>query len=160
MEKAVSSIDSRAALGDVESMQTRLTPYMKYPRFRAVLLDAFSLLAISLAAVGLYGVVAQFVANRTVEVGVRKAVGAQRSDIAGWIASKAGVPVLLGLCVGFTLSFALTRYLRNLIYDISPTDPATFGLVGIIMLAISVIAVIVPTRRALRVDPMTALRSE
>ncbi len=160
MERTVESIDSQAALGDIESMQTRLSPYMKYPRFRAVLLTAFAFLAISLAAVGLYGVLAQFVAQRTVEVGVRKAIGAQSSDIARFIAWKGGVPALAGLFVGFPLSFALSRFLRNFVYDITPTDPATFWGVALIMIAVTAMAIIMPARRASRVDPIAALRSE
>jgi hypothetical protein len=160
IEKAVESGDRRAALGDIESMETRLAPYLKYPRFRAVLLAGFSLIAIALAAIGLYGLVAQFVAQRTVEVGVRKAVGARGIDIAGLIARKGGVPATLGVLAGFALSFALTRYLGSLVYEITPTDPATLAAVAGVMLAVSVLAMIVPLRRALRLDPMTALRSE
>lgn len=160
IEKAVESQDRQAALGDIESMETRLAPYLKYPRFRAVLLVAFSLVAIALAAIGLYGLVAQFVAQRTVEVGVRKAVGARGVDIISLIARKGGVPAGVGAFVGFALSFALTRYLRSLIYEITPTDPATLGAVAVVMLAISVLAMTVPLRRALRLDPMMALRSE
>jgi putative ABC transport system permease protein len=161
MEKAVESIDGDAALGDIESMGTRLSPYLKYPRFRAVLLAAFSLVAILLAGVGLYGVLAQFVAQRTREVGVRMAVGAQSSDIAGLIVRKGGgVPTFAGIFVGFSLSFALTRYLGSLLYGITPTDPATFAAVAVVVIAATVMAMILPIRRALRVDPMTALRSE
>lgn len=160
LEKTVESIDSDAALGDVESMETRLSPYLKYPRFRAVLLAAFSLVAILLAGVGLYGVLAQFVAQRTREVGVRMAVGAQSSDIAGLIVRKGGVPTFAGLLIGFSLSFALARYLGSLLYGITPTDPRTFAAVAIVVIAATVMAMILPVRRALRVDPMMALRSE
>jgi putative ABC transport system permease protein len=160
VEEAIESQDRQAALGDIESMETRLAPYLTYPRFRAVLLGAFSLIAITLAAVGLYGLLAQFVAQRTVEVGVRKAVGARGIDIAGLIARKGGVPVAGGMFVGFALSFGLTRYLVSLVYEITPTDPATLGAVAVVMLIVSVLAMIVPLRRALHLDPMVALRSE
>jgi len=160
IEKAVESQDRQAALGEIESMETRLAPYLKYPRFRAVLLAAFSLIAITLAAVGLYGLLAQFVAQRTVEVGVRKAVGARGIDIVGLIAHKGGVPSVVGMLAGFVLSLALTRYLGSLVYEITPTDPATLGAVAVVMLTVSVLAMIVPLRQALRLDPMTALRSE
>ena len=160
IENAVELADRQAALGDIESMEARLAPYLKYPRFRAVLLAAFSLIAIALAAIGLYGLVAQFVAQRTVEVGVRKAVGARGIDITRLIAHKSGVPALVGVLVGFALSFALTRYLGSLVYEITPTDPATLTAVAGVMLTVSVLAMIVPLRRALRLDPMTALRRE
>jgi predicted permease len=160
MERAVDLIDSRAALGDIESMQARLAPNLKYPRFRATLLAAFSLLAVMLAVVGLYGVLAQFVAQRTAEMGLRKAIGARTVHIAGLIAWKGGVPAAAGLLIGFALSFALTRYLASLLYGITPTDPATFATVAVIVIAATVMAMVVPARRALRVDPMVALRSE
>jgi putative ABC transport system permease protein len=160
MEQAVASVDSQAALGDVQSMQSRLAPYLKYPRFRAIVLVAFSCLAVMLATVGLYGVLSQFVSQRTSEIGVRIAVGAQGGDIAGLILRVGGAPAFAGLFIGFTASFALARYLSSLLYGIEPTDPATFGAVVIVMIMASVAAMIVPMRRALRVDPMTALRSE
>lgn len=159
-EKAVASVDSEAALGDIESMQKRLSPSLRYPRFRAAVLAAFSALAVLLAAVGLYGVLAQFVAQRTAEVGLRKAVGAQNGDIARLIARTGGAPAIAGLLIGFALSFALTRYLQTLLYGITPTDPATFAVVALVVVLATIAAMVVPTRRALRVDPMTALRSE
>ncbi len=160
IEKAIESVDPQAALGDIEQMQAQLEPYLKYPRFRAALFAAFSFIALALASVGLYGLLAQFVAQRTIEIGVRKAVGAVAIDIAGLIVRKGGVPVLTGLVIGIVLSLALTRYLRHLVYEITPTDPATFSAVVGIMLAVTVLAMIVPTRRALRLDPIAALRSE
>ncbi|MBV8811793.1 MAG: FtsX-like permease family protein, partial [Acidobacteriaceae bacterium] len=159
-EQAVASIDKQAALGDVESMESRLGPYLKYPRFRAIVLGAFSCLAVLLATVGLYGVLAQFVEQRTPEIGIRIALGAQGSDINSLIARTGGAPVLVGLFVGFIASLALTRYLRSLLYGIKPTDPITFGAVVIVMITAAVIAMMLPARRASRVDPMSALRSE
>ena len=159
-EKAVASVDGEAALGDIESMQKRLSPSLNYPRFRAVLLGAFSALAVLLAAVGLYGVLAQFVVQRTAEVGLRKAVGAQSGDIARLIAWTGGAPAITGLMIGFVLSFALTRYVQSLLYGITPTDPATFAVVALVVVLATISAMAVPTRRALRIDPMTALRSE
>ena len=160
MEHAVASVDSQAALGDVQSMQERLAPYLKYPRFRGIVLAAFSCVAVTLAAVGLYGILAQFVAVRTSEIGVRIALGAQRRDIAGLIVRVGGAPALAGLLIGFGASLALTRYLSSLLYGIKATDPLTFGAVLIVMIAATAVAMMLPARRALRVDPMTALRSE
>jgi putative ABC transport system permease protein len=160
MDNAVASVDGEAALGDIESMQKRLSPSLKYPRFRAALLGAFSALAVLLAAVGLYGVLAQFVAQRTAEVGLRKALGAQNGDIARLIARTGGAPAIAGLLIGFALSFALSRYLQSLLYGITPTDPATFVVVGLVIILATMGAMVVPTRRALRIEPMMALRSE
>ena len=108
----------------------------------------------------MYGLVAQFVAQQTVEVGVRKAVGARNIDIVALIARKGGVPAAVGLFVGLAFSFTLDRYLESLMYEITPIDPATLGAVAAVMLTVSVLAMIVPLRRALHLDPMTALRSE
>lgn len=113
-----------------------------------------------LAAVGLYGVLAQFIAQRTSDIGVRIALGAQGSDIASLIARWGGVPALAGLLAGFLASFALTRYLGSLLYGVTPNDPVTLGGVAIAMLAAAALAMVLPVRRASRVDPMTAMRSE
>lgn len=123
MEEAVASIDDEAARGDVDSMESRLAPYLKYPRFRAVVLAAFSFMAILLAAIGLYGVLAQFVAARTSEIGLRMAIGAQAGDIATLIAWTGGMPAVVGLLAGFALSFAMTRYLASLLYGVTATGP-------------------------------------
>ena len=160
MEQAVASVDHNAVLGDIESMGSRLAPYLRYPRFRAIVLTAFSCLALLLAAVGLYGVVAQFVVQRTPEIGVRMALGAQTSDITGWIARAGGTPVLAGLTVGFSGALVVTRYLGSLLYGVKATDPLTFAVVVIVMIAVAAVAMLLPARRALRVDPITALRSE
>jgi putative ABC transport system permease protein len=160
LEQAVASVDNQAALGEVESMQSRLAPYLKYPRFRAVVLAAFSGLAVLLAAVGLYGVLAQFVVQRTPEIGIRMALGAEASHIAAWIAQVGGIPVLAGLFIGFGATIALARYLSSLLYGVTPSDPATLAMVLVAMIAVTVVAMLLPARRAVRVDPMIALRSE
>lgn len=160
MEQAVASVDNKASLGDIESMQSRLSPYLRYPRFRAIVLTAFSCLALLLAAVGLYGVVTQFVVQRTAEIGVRMALGAQTTDITAWITRVGGTPVLAGLFIGFSAAFGFSRYLGSLLYGVKPTDPVTFAVVAIVMIGVTLIALMLPARRALRVDPMTALRSE
>jgi predicted permease len=142
MEQAVASVDNQAALGVVESMQSRLAPYLRYPRFRAIVLAAFSCLALLLAAVGLYGVMAQFVVQRTPEIGVRMALGAQRNDITVWITRVGGIPVLAGLLIGFSASFAFTHYLGSLLYGVKATDPVTFAAVAIVMISVAVFAMI------------------
>ena len=124
------------------------------------MLAAFSFLAVMLAAVGLYGVLAQYVTQRTSEIGVRIALGARSSDIARLVARRGGVPALAGLLIGFIASSAVTRYLSSLLYGITPTDPITLGAVILVMIAASAIAISLPAGRASHVDPMTAVRSE
>ncbi len=160
IEETAASINADVAMGDVAPMHSRLAPYLKYPRFRAFVVAAFALLAVLLAAVGLYGVLAQFVTQRTREIGVRMAVGARGTNIVALVAWAGGIPVLVGLILGFFASLALTRYLSSFLYGVGAVDPVTFGAVPAVMLAAAALAMILPARRASRVDPMIALRSE
>ena len=160
VEQTIASMDAEVAVGEVEPMRSRLAPYLKYPRLRAVVLVAFASLAILLAAVGLYGVLAQFVTQRTREIGLRMAVGASGTNIVGLVGRKGGIPVLAGLILGFLSSLALTRYLSSFLYGVSPVDPLTLGAVAVIMFAAALLAMLLPARRAASVDPMIALRSE
>jgi ABC-type antimicrobial peptide transport system permease subunit len=131
---------------------------LKYPEFRAAALSAFAFSAILLATVGLYGLLAQFVAQRTREIGIRMAVGADTRNIAILVAWKGGLPFMAGLVIGLAASLALTRYLSSLLYGITPTDPVAFGAVFAAMLAAAALATIFPARRVLCVDPVTALK--
>jgi ABC-type antimicrobial peptide transport system permease subunit len=160
LEETLASIDSQAATGDVDTMHSRVALNLKYPKFRAAVLSAFAFSAILLAAVGLYGVLAQFVAQRTREIGIRMAVGADKRNIAILVAWKGGIPFLTGLVIGLAASLALTRYLSSLLYGITPTDPIAFGAVFAAMLAAAALAMVFPAKRALSVNPMAALRSE
>jgi putative ABC transport system permease protein len=160
LEETVASVDPQVATGHAETMQSRLAPYLKYPEFRAAVVAAFASLAILLAAVGLYGVLAQFVTQRTREIGIRMAVGADARRIASLVASKGGVPFLAGLSIGAVASAGLTRYLSSLLFGVTATDPGAFGLTLAVMVCAAVVATIFPARRAVRVDPVDAMRSE
>ena len=160
IQQAIVSIDSDIATGNAEALTLHLATYLKYPRFRAMVLSGFSSLAILLAGIGLYGVVAQFTAQRTREIGLRMAVGAQRRDIVALIGMHGGIPVVAGLLCGLGLTLALTRFLTSLLYGVTATDPATFTGVTILMLIAAVIALSVPARRAAGIDPAAALRDE
>ncbi|HEY3840835.1 MAG TPA: ABC transporter permease, partial [Bryobacteraceae bacterium] len=144
IQQAIASIDGDIATGDAEPLARHLAGYLKYPRFRAMVLTGFSMLAILLAGVGLYGVVSQFAAQRTREIGLRMAVGAQRRDIFEWVVKHGGIPVLVGLLCGLVATLALARFLTSLLYGVTPTDPATFAGVTIVMLVLAVIALTVP----------------
>jgi putative ABC transport system permease protein len=160
LEQSLASIDPGVATGGVETMRTRLAPYLKYPEFRAAVLAAFAALALLLAAVGLYGVLAQFVVQRSREIGVRMAVGANARDIARWVTAKGGAPVLTGLIAGFASAIELTQYLSAFLYGIPPDDPLTLGGVCLIIAGVAAAAMFLPALRASRVDPMVALRRE
>lgn len=160
IEGSLTSIDSHVATSNAETMNQRLERYQRYPRFRAIVLGGFALIALLLAAVGLYGVLGQFVVHRTHEIGVRIAVGADAYRIARFVMWNGSLPVLVGLGVGIAGSLAVTRYLSSLLYGVAPNDPATQFTVVATIIAAALAAMAFPTRRALRVDPLVALRTE
>jgi ABC-type antimicrobial peptide transport system permease subunit len=141
-------------------MEERLSKPLAYPRFRAELLAAFSACALVLAAVGLYGVLSQLEAFRTREFGLRRAVGAQTSDLIMLIAKSGGVPVAIGLVAGIGGSLAFGRVMNGLLYGLRPDDPATLAAIPMALLIVAIAAMAVPALRASRVDPMAALREE
>jgi putative ABC transport system permease protein len=130
------------------------------PRFHATLLGAFAALAMLLAAVGIYGLLAYTVAQRTREIGVRMALGASRRGILALVIGQGAVLAGIGVAAGLAGAFASTRYLSSLLFGITPLDPATFVAVALVFAAVALFASYVPARRATRVDPLVALRSE
>lgn len=124
------------------------------------LLSIFAGAAVLLAAVGIYGVIAYLVGQRTHEIGIRMALGAQRLDLVGMVVRQGLVMVVPGVALGLFGSYALTRYLQSLLYEVAPTDLLTFGGVTLLVILVSVLAGYVPARRSARVDPLVALRAE
>jgi putative ABC transport system permease protein len=125
-----------------------------------MLLTCFAALALVLSAVGLYAVLSYMVAQRTLEIGVRMALGAQRTDVLRMIVRHGLALAVIGLFVGLGLSFALTRYLATMLYTITPLDPATLVSVTAILLLVSLVASSAPAWRAARLDPMKTLREQ
>jgi ABC-type antimicrobial peptide transport system permease subunit len=160
LQHRIANIDDRVAIGDTEMMEARFVRLLAYPRFRAVLLGAFAGFSLLLAAIGLYGVLGQFVAQRTQEIGVRMAVGATPVDVLRFIALQAGYPVSAGLAAGLLGAEAAVRYMGSLLYGVRPTDPRTLGIVSIALIVVAGLATLLPARRAARVDPLAALRTE
>jgi hypothetical protein len=160
LRRVVAGIDERASIGAVEAMDARLSKMLAYPRFRAVLLGAFALFAVLLASIGLYGVLGQFVVQRTPEIGVRMAMGAQPSDVLRMIARQAGAPLAAGLGLGLAGALALSRSLASVLYGVPAGDPVTLVAVSLGLVSAGAAAAFFPARRAARVDPMTALRNE
>jgi ABC-type antimicrobial peptide transport system permease subunit len=120
----------------------------------------FAALAITLGAIGIYGVLSFLVSNRTREIGIRIALGAQGRDVLGSVLLEGGQTSLLGIVLGMAAASVLMRLLSSELYGVSSTDPLTFGAVAIIVSAVAMLACYVPARRAMRVDPMVALRYE
>ncbi len=156
----VASLDKDQPLASVRSLQEVLDGSVAQPKFRAVLLGVFASLALLLAAAGLYGVMAYVVVQRTHEIGVRMALGAQPKDVLGLVLRKGLALTLAGVCIGLAAGAGLTQFLRALLFEVQTTDAATFALVALLMLLIGLLACWIPARRAARVDPMVALRYE
>lgn len=157
---AVEAVDKNQPIFDVQTMQQRIAMSVGSRRFDMFLLTAFALLALTLAAVGLYGVVSYSVSQRTHEIGIRAALGAEREDILRMVLGQGIGLTLFGLLLGFPAAFGLTRFLSSLLYEVRPVDYVTFFAVAILLGVIALIATLIPARRAVKVNPMVALRYE
>jgi putative ABC transport system permease protein len=153
-------LDKDQPVSEIRTMEWYLADSMVRRRFNMLLLGAFAGLALVLAAVGIYGVIAYTVAQRTHEMGIRIALGARGADILRLVFANAMVTTLVGIAIGLAAAFSLTRLLQSLLYQVSATDPFVFAMIPILLLLVAVIATYIPARRAMKVDPIDALRTE
>ncbi len=160
VREQVLAVDSLQAVYNFRSMEQLLDEFVAQPRFNMVLLGIFAGLALVLAAVGIYGVISYSVTQRTHEIGVRMALGAQRADVVRLILSHGLRLALVGLAIGIAGALASTRALSRMLFGVSTTDPVTFAGLSLLLIAVAAVASYVPARRAMRVDPMVALRYE
>jgi putative ABC transport system permease protein len=129
-------------------------------RFQTSLLTLFSIIALTLASMGIYGVMHYSVVRRTHEIGIRMALGAQIRDVLRLIIGEGIKLALIGLLIGLSGAWGLTRLIKNLLFDVSPTDPLTFIVIALLLTFVALLACWIPARRATKVDPMIALRYE
>ena len=160
MRSLVASMDKDLPLRHVKTLDQYVSGSISATRFEALLLGTFAALAFLLTIIGLYGVISYSVVQRTREIGIRIAVGAQRGNISRMVVREGAVLTLIGVGAGLIGSFFAVRLLRGLLYEIGATDPATFLAVPLLLIAVALFASYVPARRAMRVDPLVALRHE
>jgi putative ABC transport system permease protein len=160
LRNAVREIDPGLAVYEVITMDERLSDSVAARRFNLLLLGGFAALALLLAGVGVYGVISYIVTQRTHEIGIRMALGARSADVARLFIRQGMTLVLLGVGIGLVGSFALTRVMSSLLFNIDATDPLTFVGVALLLSAIALFACYLPARRGARIDPLVALRHE
>jgi putative ABC transport system permease protein len=160
IRKTVWSLDPDQPILRMGTMQARLDQFYAPRRFNMLLFSGFALVALVLAAVGIYGVLAYMVTQRAHEIGIRMALGAKTRDVL-WLIVRQGLALtLIGVALGLGAALALTRVLQNLLYGVSATDPATFAGIALLLLGVACVASFIPARRATKVDPLVALRHE
>jgi len=154
------NLDSQQSPRNIRTMDQVIASSIASPRFHMLLLALFGAIGLTLSAVGIYGVMAYGVSQRTHEIGIRMALGAQIKDVLRMVLTQGMKLTLIGVVIGLAGSFALTRALKTLLFGVQPTDLTTFVIVSIVLVAVAVIASYLPARRATKVDPLVALRYE
>ena len=160
VRSAVAEIDPSKPAGNLQTVEQNLRDQVSGQRVYMLLLSVFGAIAAVLAAVGIYGVMAYAVTQRTREIGIRMALGATSSSVMTLVVKQALILVFIGLILGIAGAFALTRFIADELYGVKPTDPTTFIAVSAGLVAVAVLASVIPTRRAVSVDPTVALRHE
>lgn len=160
LKYAVAQLDPNLPVYDVSTMDERLSKSMSTRTFDVLMLGIFAAVALIVAGVGVYGVVSYAVSQRVHEFGIRVALGAGPADLVRLVLGQGMRLATLGVAVGIIGALGVTRLLKSLLYDIKPTDPLTLVIVAVVLAAVALLACYIPARRAMRVDPMVALRHE
>ena len=160
LRRAIAEVDPSLPLYQLGTMQGRVTDSLAQSRFSTMLLTVFGVIALALAAIGVYGVISYGVAQRTQEIGIRMALGARHGDVLAMVVRHGAALAGLGLLVGLAAALALSGLLESLLYQVSPTDPPTFAVGLAVLSVVAVLAAALPARRAARTDPMVALRTD
>jgi putative ABC transport system permease protein len=157
---AIRRVDSEQAVSKISTLEQLLSETVAQPRFNTGLLALFALLALLLAAVGIYGVMSYAVASRTQEIGLRMAMGAQARDVLKLVVGQGMRMVAFGLALGLLAALGLTRWLKTFLFGVEATDPLTYAVIAVLLAAVALLACYIPARRAAKVDPLVALRHE
>jgi len=160
VRQAVDAVDPDLPVAHFAELRTMVDASMTADRFALLLLSAFGLLALVLASVGMYGVISYTVLQRTAEIGLRMALGADRSQILSMVLRQGGKLALIGIATGLVAAWFTTRLMAGFLYGVKPADPATFAAVSLLLIAVALAACWIPAHRAMRVDPIIALRCE
>jgi putative ABC transport system permease protein len=160
VREAIQTLDRNQPVSQVKTMERRIIESVAQRRFSVVLLGLFAAVALVMAASGLYGIISYLVSQRTHEIGVRMALGARARDVLKMVIRQGFGLALAGIAVGLSGALILTRWMKVMLYGVSATDPQTFALIALLLVAIALLACFVPARRATKVDPMVALRRD
>jgi ABC-type antimicrobial peptide transport system permease subunit len=160
IRKQAQAIEPNEPVSQVVTMNELLSNSVAQRRFPMLLLGVFAAVALVIAAVGIYGVISYAVSQRTQEIGIRMALGAQMGDVLRMVVWRGMSLTLIGGALGVAASLALTRVMKNLLFEVSATDPVTYVFVALLMVVVALIAIYIPARRATKVDPLQALRQE
>jgi putative ABC transport system permease protein len=159
-QRAIWAVDRDQASTQIQTAEEALNNSLAEPRLYTILLGVFAVLALSLASVGIYGVMSYTVTERTREIGVRMALGARGSNVLKLVIGQGMTLALIGVAIGSGAAVALTRLMSGLLFGVSATDPMTFVVIAILLSFVALLACYIPARRAAKVDPMVALRWE
>ena len=160
ISRAVQGVNSQIVVYETQTMGDVISDSLAAKRFAMVLLGVFASLAVLLSSIGIYGVISYVVGQRTHEIGIRMALGAERANVLRMVLSQAGKTIMLGVGIGLVASLALTRLMASMLFGVSASDPVTLAGVALLLTTVSLLACYIPARRATRVDPMIALRYE
>ncbi len=160
VRRELQAVDRDVPASGIRTMEQSLAAIIAPRRFNLFLLSIFAAVALLLAATGIYAIVAYSVTQRTQEIGIRLALGAQTSGVLRLVIGQGMKPALIGVGIGLVAAFALTRLLASLLFGVSATDPAIFALIALLLTGVVLLACYIPARRAAKIDPIVALRYE
>jgi ABC-type antimicrobial peptide transport system permease subunit len=158
--KKIEQMNSQEVVFDPHTYDELISRSLADKWFSMVLLGVFAGLALLLSSIGIYGVISYLVSQRTHEIGIRLALGAQQKDVLLLVLGEGMQTALAGVAIGMAAAFGLTQLMASVLYGVSATDPLTFAVVALVLMSVALAACYLPARRAMRVDPMTALRYE